>query len=245
MSITTRLGRIQYVTDPTSGRRFPIPAGGAGEGEGAEEGSGEGEGEGEGQGEGAGEGEGSPLEQQALDAIEQLKSAGAEIPDALNAVVKEFRDARKEAGNHRTAKTAEQKRADDAETKLGQVLKALGVGEGEEPDPDALKQAVEAKDGELRTRTVELAAYKAASKNGANADALLDSASFLKQAAELDPAADTFSADLESAIKTAVENNPLLAASPGGGQGPAQGPRNSPNQRPKSLQDAVASRYSQ
>lgn len=189
----------------------------------------------------------TPLEQQALDAINALKDAGTEIPDALNAVVKEFRDARKEAGNHRTAKSAEKERADAAEGKLSQVLELLGMTNDDDPDPDALQAAIAEREKAVTAKTVEFDAYRAANKHGANPDALLDSASFLRATSQLDPSSETYKADLESAIKTAVETNPLLAAaSPGGGRGrgPAQGPRPTPTNAPTSLEDAFANHYS-
>lgn len=250
MKKISRLARVQTVTCPDTGRVYPIPAGGSddgGQGDGSGEGGGDPSGAAGGEGAGGGEGDGggqpSPLEQQAMDAIDALKKTGAEIPEALSAVVKEFRDARKEAGNHRAAKSAEKDRADAAEQRLADVLKALGVDTDDDPDPDALKQAIDAKDAQLRARDVELAAYRAAMKQGANPDALLDSRQFLDTVSKLDPADEKFSASLEDAIKQAVENNPLLAASPGGGRGPMQGPTPTPNQRPTSLGEAVAARY--
>jgi hypothetical protein len=168
----------------------------------------------------------SPLEQQAVDAITALKDAGAEIPKALETVVKEFRDDRREAANHRGAKTAEKQRADDAEAKLTQVLQALGVKDGEDPpDPDALAKTVADRDDQLRKNTVEFAAYKAATRLGADPDALLDSRTFLAKLEKLDPSSDTYTADLESAVNEAKESNPKLSASHTPRSGPAQGAR--------------------
>jgi hypothetical protein len=161
-----------------------------------------------------------------VDAITALKDAGAEIPKALETVVKEFRDARREAANHRGAKTAEKQRADDAEAKLTQVLQALGVKDGEDPpDPDALAKTVADRDDQLRKNTVEFAAYKAATRLGADPDALLDSRTFLAKLEKLDPSSDTYTADLESAVNEAKESNPKLSASHTPRSGPAQGAR--------------------
>ncbi|NED96453.1 hypothetical protein G1H11_14175 [Phytoactinopolyspora alkaliphila] len=229
---------------------WPI-AGGSGTGDAGAGGDGGDGGAGDDGGSGAGDdgGDPTPLEQQALDAIASLKAAGAQIPDALNAVVKEFRDARKEAGNHRTAKTAEKQRADAAEAQLSAVLKALGVDGDDPPDADQLQAALTDTKSEAKQSRIELAAYKAAAKPkgdrpAVDADALLDSATFLKSLSKLDPSSDTFEADLESAIKTAADNNPLLVAPPGGGRrGPGQGPRQTPESRPKSMNEAIAARY--
>jgi len=57
---------------------------------------------------------------------------------------------------------------------------------------------------------VELAVYKTASKHGGDPDALLDSRGFAQAIAKLDPASDSFGADVEKAIKAAVEANPKL-----------------------------------
>lgn len=257
MKTLRRLARPTYVTDPETGKRYPIPAGGSSDDPPpadppsdppadppADPPSDD----------PPADPEPTALEQQALDAIQSLKDAGAEIPDALNAVVKEFRDARREAGNHRTAKTAEKERADAAEQKLGEVLKLLGVDDGDgDPDPDQLQSAIADKDKALTAKTVEFDAYRTAAKvtdpqrapHGVNPDALLDSASFLAKAAMLDPTSDSYKTDLESAIKNAAENNPLLAAaSPGGGRrGPVQGPVNTPTQQPASMEDAFAAHY--
>jgi hypothetical protein len=188
----------------------------------------------------------TPLEQQASAAIDELRKAGAQIPDALAAAVKEFRDARKEAADHRGKTKAERDRADAAEAKLGEILKAAGLEPGDEPKPDELKSRLDASDGQLRQARIELAAYKSAGKHGANPDALLDSATFLKKLSGLDPDKDGFDADLESAIKAAVEANSTLKALPGGGQarGPAQGPRQTPKSRPRTLEEAAQARYS-
>jgi hypothetical protein len=257
MSTLRRLARLTHVTCPDTGKVYPIPAGGS-----DDDPPPAGDGSADPPADPAATASATPLEQQALDAINALKDAGTEIPEALQAVVKEFRDARKEAGNHRTAKSAEKERADLAERKLGEVLNLLGVETDGDPDPEALKAAVAERDSKLTERdaaltakTVEFDAYRTAktvtvdkiAPAGVNPDALLDSASFLKAAAGLDPNADSYKADLASAIKTAVETNPLLAASPGGGRGPglAQGVRPSAptNQQSRTLEEAYGAHY--
>lgn len=61
-----------------------------------------------------------------------------------------------------------------------------------------------------RAAAIERAAERAARKANVDADALLDSRSFLSAASKLDPTTDTFAADLESAVAAAVDANPKL-----------------------------------
>lgn len=111
------------------------------------------------------------------------------------------------------AKTAgEEARADLAK----QFGKILGLVEDDAPpNPDDLLQQLSGKDSELRQSRVELALYRTAGPAGADAEALLDSRRFMAQVDKLDPASDTFSADLASAIKAAVEADPKLATATG------------------------------
>jgi hypothetical protein len=97
----------------------------------------------------------------------------------------------------------------------------FGVDTGEEkpPTPEELtKKLAEEQsrtkefEATARQREVELAVYKTAGKHGGDPDALLDSRGFANAVAKLDPASDTFAADVEKAVKQAVEANPKLAA---------------------------------
>jgi hypothetical protein len=99
---------------------------------------------------------------------------------------------------------------------LDGIAKALGLKTDDAPpDPAVLQQTVtqreeriSALETDLRTRDVELAAFRSASQLGADAAALLDSRSFVTTLAALDPAADDFATQVETAIKKAVEANP-------------------------------------
>lgn len=219
---------------------------GSGQGEGGE---GAGEGSGEGQGEGGDGSQPSPLEQQAQEAIDELKQAGQQVPKALEDAVKEFRSARREAANYRTQSKEQQQQQAEAMKGLAKAF-GIDVGDDDPPDPAELqKQISQSQDSERQAR-VELAAYKAAKNHDADADALLDSRSFLDQVAKLDPAADDFASQLDAAVKASVEANPKLKATPGGGQnngrGPAQGPQPSGNTgRPQNLREALAARQNQ
>ncbi len=131
---------------------------------------------------------------------------------------KELADARKEAAKDRT--TAKQQAADEAVKALTEKLgKALGlVKDDVPPDPAALAKAIEQKDAALteretalRAKDVELAVWARAEKAGAKAGALLDSRSFARTLADLDPTAKGFTTALDDAIKAAVKDNPTFA----------------------------------
>ncbi|MFF3178094.1 hypothetical protein ACFVQ0_36365 [Streptomyces sp. NPDC057900] len=143
---------------------------------------------------------------------------------------------------------------DQLQAALDAVNKALNPdGADAEQDPAKLAAAVADRDkqlgdlsAELRTARVELAAYRAAGEQGARADRLLNSRSFLSAISELDPADETFAATLGAAITTAVEGDPdLYRAAP---TGPARGGAEfngapTGDRRPASLRDAIAARF--
>lgn len=124
---------------------------------------------------------------------------------------------RKDAGDERVA----------AKT-LAAIQKALNPEAGDEkPDPVKLANQLAERDADAKQARTELAVYKAAAKQGADADALLDSRAFLAKIADLDPSKP---ADIDKAIKEAVTSNPklktVLAASASSANfsgGPAEG----------------------
>lgn len=104
---------------------------------------------------------------------------------------------RKEAGDERVA----------AKT-LAAIQKALNPDAAEEKaDPVKLAAQLAERDADAKQAKTELAVFRRASKQGADADALLDSRAFLAKIAELDP---TKTADIDKAIKEAVTDNPKL-----------------------------------
>lgn len=157
-------------------------------------------------------------------------------------------DLRKEAGDKRTALTqAEQQQ----QAILKGVAEALGIKTDEPPDPAKLQATVAEKDtaltaaqAQVRAQSIQLAAMQSALKQGVNAVALLDSRSFVDAVSKLDPAADDFTTQLDTAVKTAVDSSSLLRAGQapprGGGEFPG-GPGGGP-QQPDNLHDAVAAR---
>ncbi|MEL3944492.1 hypothetical protein [Streptomyces sp. LNU-CPARS28] len=155
------------------------------------------------------------------------------------------------AAQQQATEAAEQR--DQLQAALDAVTKALNPdGESTEQDPTKLAAAVADRDkqldrvaAELRTARVELAAYKTAGEQGARADRLLNSRSFLAAVAELDPSDAKFAEQLGAAIKTAVDADPdLYRAAP---TAPARGGaeiNGAPGgeRRPASLHDAIAAR---
>ncbi|MEV4041431.1 hypothetical protein [Streptomyces sp. NPDC049744] len=115
----------------------------------------------------------------------------------------------------------EQKAKDDQSELMKRVAKAFGLETDEEkpPTPEQLAQQLEeaqtrtkASDDRARQTQVELAVYKTAGKHGGDPDALLDSRSFAKAIAKLDPNSDEFGEEVGKAIKAAVDGNSKLAA---------------------------------
>lgn len=147
-------------------------------------------------------------------------------PESARAEIERLR---KENAKDRT--TAKTKAAEEARNEFAQTIgKALGLikDEQEPVDPAALAQQVEQSNALALQAQVENAVMRAAIANGADANALLDSVSFLEKAAALDPTdRDAFSA----AVQAAVEENPRYgsqAAPQGMRPNPAQGRSASP-----------------
>ena len=115
---------------------------------------------------------------------------------------------RKENGAERV--NAKKQAADDARAELTQSLaKALGIVKDEPLDPAQLTQELTAAQSTARQAQVDLAVYRNAATAGADPSALLDSSSFLKSLADIDP---NDAAAVQVAITAAVTANPRLGA---------------------------------
>ena len=109
-----------------------------------------------------------------------------------------------------------------SEARMKAVAQALGLGD-ETPDPVKLQAALTAKDSELRQLRTEGKVRSLASKLTADAEALLDSRSFVKAISELDPTAADFEASVSTAMADALAANPKLKiAAPGAPRGGAE-----------------------
>ncbi|MFF3353376.1 hypothetical protein ACFYWN_12125 [Streptomyces sp. NPDC002917] len=214
------------------GRPIYAIAGGDGTGEG-----GQGSAEGQQQG-GGGQGPAAP-------APTPTPAAGAPADtDAAATIARLESDlaaARKDAGKSRV--TAKQQAADDARAELAQQIgKALGIVQDDQTaDPAKLTEQLTASQAAARQTAVQLAVYRTAAAAGGDADALLDSRSFIDTLTDVDPADATA---VTAAITAAVTANPKLAAAPvgparGGAEfgGPPAGART-----PTTLHDAIAAR---
>lgn len=141
---------------------------------------------------------------------------------AIARLEKELEKARAEAAKSRVnAKNtaAEQARQDLAQ----QIGKALGlVKDDDKADPAKLTEQLTARQASERDALVRLAVYETTDQHGGNPAALTDSRTFLAKAAQLDPTATDFAAQVAAAAKEAVTANPTLkaaaqAAAPAGG----------------------------
>lgn len=133
--------------------------------------------------------------------------------DALPAKTQsEIKALRAEAAKLREARNAATKEAQDGKALLESLTKIISGKDGQELTADELQtQLAEAKtkhSGAL----IELAVLKTAGRVGGDAEALLDSRTFMAKIGKLDPSDDDFTADVEAAIKDAVKDNPKLTA---------------------------------
>ncbi|UTT40245.1 hypothetical protein NMP99_02740 [Glutamicibacter mishrai] len=152
------------------------------------------------------------------------------LPAAAQQMIK---DLRKADGDERVAKKT-----------LDAITKALNPdAKGDEkPTAEQLTKQLAERDTAAKQAQTELAVYKLAGKHGADADALLDSRAFLAKIAELD---HTKTADVEKAIKEAVESNPKLKSVRVAGSSTADGAGGSGEKAKKNtgLGDALAGHY--
>ncbi len=174
---------------------------------------------------------------------------GSGLPDDPEQLKAMIADLRREAGASRV--NAKQQAADEARNALAQEIgKALGLVKDDTdtgPKPEELTAQVQAAQAQAREAAVQLAVYRTAAKHDGDPDALLDSRTFLKAVADLDPSAGDFGTKVDQAIKAAVDTNPKLKASQAGahrsGQDFTGGTGEGRVRTPKSLTDAVATRY--
>ncbi|KUM31880.1 hypothetical protein AQ436_01835 [Arthrobacter sp. EpRS66] len=149
------------------------------------------------------------------------------------AAQKMIADLRKAEGDERVA----------AKT-LAAIQKAINPeAKGDEkPTAERLTKQLAERDTATKQAQTELAVYKLAGKHGADADALLDSRAFLAKIAEID---HTKTADVEKAIKEAVESNPKLKSVRVAGSSTADGAGGSGEKAKKNtgLGDALNQHY--
>lgn len=142
------------------------------------------------------------------------------------------------------------KAAEAEKTKLAGVLKALGLKDDgtEDIKPEDITARLEQANHVAWQRGVKLQVVTLAGRHAANAEALLDSMSFINSLDDLvddDPDSVEFATKLESKIKQAVKDNPRYAANTGPKKsGPPianGGDRAQP--KSKTLEEAFAAHY--
>lgn len=160
-------------------------------------------------------------------------------------------DLRKENARHRTGKSQSDSQAQAAQQQLEAVMKALGLkadGTDAPPDPEALAAQVTQQQAINWETAAENAILRVAPTAGADADALLDSNTFLDSLGDLialDPKSDEFRTKLQAHITVWVDKHPkhkaaaaVQTATRSGGDHPGGG--GTPTTRPRSLQAAVS-----
>lgn len=136
-------------------------------------------------------------------------------------------DARTEAAGYRTQLRDAQAASQQQGELTRKVAEALGIHTNGQPDPAKLTEQVTAAQAAARQSTVELAVWKAAATAGGNAEALLDSRTFVDTITKLDPASSSFAKDVSDAIAAAVASSDRFKAA-ASGQAPATPPARFP-----------------
>lgn len=184
------------------------------------------------------------------------KQQGAPASMSLEDAQKIIEGLRKENAKHRTGKAQSDSQAQAATDQLNAVLKALGKtpeGSDEPPDPAALAAEVTQQQAVAWETAAENAVLRVAGLAGADADALLDSTTFLDSLVSedfigMDPKSADFRTKLQAHITVWVDKHPkhktaaaASTATRSGGDHP--GGTGTPTTRPKSLHAAVAKAY--
>lgn len=126
-------------------------------------------------------------------------------PVAAEAEIKRLRTENGAARTNAKAQAAEEARSELAQT----IGKALGLVQDEPIDPAKLTESLTTAQTEAKQARVELAVFRNATAAGGDPAALLDSTSFLKSLAAVDP---SDSAAVTAAIQSAVAANMRLGA---------------------------------
>jgi hypothetical protein len=177
------------------GRPIYAIAGGSGEGEG---GSGSDGGQGNEGGNDTGQ---DPAAQQGGQEGQGDQDGESWMDDLPDKARKEILRLRREAAANRVkAKNG----GTEQSARLQKVLKALGL-ETDGDDADKLNEKLTAAQADAKQRAVELAVYKAATKAGADPDALLDSRAFLTTVSALDHTGDSFDKDVLREVREAAK----------------------------------------
>lgn len=157
--------------------------------------------------------------------------------------------ANKQAAKYRTDLRETQKQLAAATAVLDRLKGAIG-GEDDEDPAEKITKATEKVanlEAERNALATELLVTRLAPKHKGNAEALLDSRTFTKTLAGLDPTDDDYSDQVAEAIKDAVSKNAAYRAT---GQGSGKGGseldpdgRETKKRRPATLKGAIGGHY--
>lgn len=148
-----------------------------------------------------------------------------QLPDWAQKIV---RDARSGEASYRDQLRQAQEQAKQHGELTQKVAAALGIPVSGAADPAKLTEQLTVAQAATRQSAVELAVWKTAATAGGNAEALLDSRTFLDTISRLDPASASFAKDVGDAIAAAVASNDRFKAA--AGQAPAPTPNPAPFQ---------------
>jgi hypothetical protein len=145
-----------------------------------------------------------------LPKVEQPKTFKIEdLPEDARAYLRaQVADAEAKARTTSKANAASEER-----TKLlGEFSKMLGLTGDDKPTVEQLTAALNSTKAEAAQARREKDASSAIRKAGGDDDGMLDSSSFLAKLAKIDPAADTYKADLAALVVAEIEANPRFKA---------------------------------
>lgn len=139
---------------------------------------------------------------------DQQEQQGLTDPVVLQ---KELEKARGEAARYRTERNSDRTERERYAEQIKAINKALGI-ESDEPDVEGLQKTLAEREIELRTLKVENAFTRSAKTHEADEELTLAVLTRNGVIAGLDPSSSDFTAQLDAAVKTAVEANPKLKA---------------------------------
>lgn len=169
-------------------------------------------------------------------------------------VRKVIEDLRAESAKHRTDKQSAAQVAQEAKEQRDAVLKAFGLtpdGKDAPPDAAALAAQVEQLQAVAWENGAQAAIVRVAGKAGGDADALLDSNSFLDSLADFvgdDPNTAEFRTKMQAHIKAFIEENAKFKTAPAGparSGGDHPGGAGAGTPRAKSLSAAIKAQLGQ
>ena len=132
------------------------------------------------------------------------------------------------------------------EAVLAEFAQKLGLAGDAPPDPAQLTEHLQQAQAQAWRSGIELNVYRVAGRLGGNADALLDSLSFidsLDDLTDVDPRSEQFATQLEAKVQAAIERNPAYKAN-GQPAGPGT-PRPDPSQGARGSGPTVDSRIAE